>query len=181
MQDVIRQLQKLLEEFPDYVIIGGIAASLLGAPRTTIDVDIVLILSPADVERAVRICQQQGFEPGRDAVNRIQAGRAVKFTFGQRFSIDLRMASFRLDYAAIQRATAIPLFGYPLRIATPEDLIVYKLARWEAIDREDVRHLVQVYRESLDSSYIETQARWLEQEADLPGLVERWHSLLGGV
>ncbi len=163
------------------MIIGGIAASLLGAPRTTVGVDIVLILSPADVERAVQICQQQGFEPGRDAVNRLQAGRAVKFAFGRRFSIDLRMASFHLDYAAIQRATGIPLFGYPLRIATPEDLIVYKPARWEAIDREDVRHLVQVYGDSLDASYVETQARWLEQEADLPDLVERWRSFLSRV
>jgi hypothetical protein len=39
-------LQRLLARFDDQgVVIGGVAASLLGRPRLTADVDVVMILS----------------------------------------------------------------------------------------------------------------------------------------
>jgi hypothetical protein len=41
MREMLLQLQGILNEFPEYVIIGGVAATLLGAPRTTVDVDSV--------------------------------------------------------------------------------------------------------------------------------------------
>jgi uncharacterized protein YllA (UPF0747 family) len=38
MQEMFLRLRKVLDEFPDsYVVIGGLAATLLGAPRTTVD------------------------------------------------------------------------------------------------------------------------------------------------
>lgn len=107
----------------------------------------------------------------------MSAGRPAKFAFSRRFSVDIRLASFSLDKAAIRRAQEIPLFGYPLHIATPEDLIVYKLARWNPIDQEDVRHLLRRVSDLLDAAYLEDQIRVLMQEAGLPTLMERWRSI----
>lgn len=178
MQKMFLHLQKVLDEFPDsYVVIGGLAATLLGAPRTTVDVDVVMLLSPQEVERTVRICEQQGLHPRADAVVRLKEGRPVKFAFSRRFSVDLRLASFSLDRMAIRRAQVVFLFGYPLRIATPEDLIVYKLARWSAIDQEDVKHIILHFGDSLDISYLEEQVCLLREEAGLPSMMERWHSI----
>jgi predicted nucleotidyltransferase len=75
----------------------------------------------------------------------------------------------------------VPLFGCPLRIATPEDLIVYKLASWKAVDREDIRHILRRFRDSLDTAYLEEQIRLLSHEAGLLDLFERWLSIKRGV
>lgn len=177
MQEMLLQLQEILNEFPEHVIIGGIAATLLGAPRTTVDVDVVLLLHFQEAERVVRLFERHGFRPGPDAVAKLRAGRPAKFAFSRRFSVDIRLASFSLDRAAIRRAQVIPLFGCPLRIATPEDLIVYKLAGGQAINHEDIRHILRRFRNSLDTAYLEEQIGLLGREAGLPDLMERWLSV----
>ncbi len=179
MQEMLPQLHHVLNEFPEYVIIGGMAATLLGAPRTTVDVDVVLMLPFTEAERVVALCAQHGFHPGPEAVARLSEGRPVKFTFSRRFSLDIRLASFSLDQAAIRRAQTVPLFGHPIRIATPEDFIVYKLARWNALDQEDVRHILQRLGDAIDAAYVEEQIHLLSQEADLPDLMARWHDASG--
>lgn len=177
MRDMLKQLGNVLDEIPEYVVIGGIAATLMGSPRTTADVDVILLLPGQEAERVVELCEQHGFRPGPGTTAKLSAGRPAKFAFSRRFSVDVRLASFSLDSAAIRRARKIPLFGYPLRIATPEDLIVYKLARWDAVDQADVRHLLRRVGDSLDILYLEEQIRVLMQEAGLPALMERWYSI----
>jgi hypothetical protein len=177
MQEMLLHLQEIFDEFPKYVIIGGIAAMLLGTPRTTVDVEVVLLLPFKEAKRVVELFEQYGFHPGSDAVAKLSAGRPAKFAFSRRFSADVRLASFSLDRAAIRRAQVVPLFGCPLGIATPEDLIVYKLASWKAVDREDIRHILQCFGDSLDTAYLEEQIRLLSQEAGLPDLLERWISI----
>ena len=63
MQEMFSHLQEILNEFPEHIIIGGIAASLLGVPRSTADIDLVLLLSHKEVERVVELCERQGFNP----------------------------------------------------------------------------------------------------------------------
>ena len=42
----LQALQRLLARFDDQgIVIGGVAASLLGKPRLTVDIDVVLLLS----------------------------------------------------------------------------------------------------------------------------------------
>jgi len=48
----IQALQSLLSQFNDRgVIIGAVAASLLGTPRYTVDLDAVLLLSLEDIPK----------------------------------------------------------------------------------------------------------------------------------
>jgi hypothetical protein len=150
---------------------------LLGTPRTTVDVEVVLLLPFKEAERVVKLFERHGFHPGPDAIAKLSAGHPAKFAFSKRFSTDVRLASFSLDRAAVRRAQVIPLFGCPLRIAAPEDLIVYKLASWQAIDREDIQHILRRFEDSLDTAYLEEQIRLLSQEAGLPDLLERWISI----
>jgi len=160
-----------------YVIIGGLAAALWGVARTTVDVNVVLILSPNSLASLLDCLQEAGFRADPEALLRFQEGCPVKLFFTRCFSVDLRQASFQLDQEAIWRAREVELFGLALRVATPEDLIVYKLARWEPIDERDVRAVLESQRGSLDWNYIEAAAHDLAQEADLPELPVRWSHL----
>jgi hypothetical protein len=53
-------LQRLLARFNDQgLIIGGVAASLLGKPRLTADVDAVLLVSTNDLPRLIQAAAQE--------------------------------------------------------------------------------------------------------------------------
>ena len=60
----IQALQSLLSQFNDRgVIIGGVAASLLGTPRYTVDLDAVFLLSLDDIPKILQAASTQGIEP----------------------------------------------------------------------------------------------------------------------
>jgi hypothetical protein len=58
-------LQHLLERFDNRgVIIGGIAASLLGQPRLTVDLDAVILLGINDLPKLIEVAASEGMTPG---------------------------------------------------------------------------------------------------------------------
>lgn len=60
----IRALQNLLDQLDNKgVIIGGVAASLLGTPRFTADLDAVLLLDFEDLPRLLEKASALGIEP----------------------------------------------------------------------------------------------------------------------
>lgn len=60
----LRALQRLVEQFENRgVIIGGIAASLLGQPRFTAYLDAVILLSVADIPELMSAAREQDMVP----------------------------------------------------------------------------------------------------------------------
>src|SRR5512143_215671 len=57
-------VQRLLTRFQEKgVIIGGVAASLLGKPRLTADVDAVMLVSIDDIPHLLEAAKQEGLLP----------------------------------------------------------------------------------------------------------------------
>ncbi len=57
-------VQRLLDHFGQKgVIIGGVAASLLGKPRLTADVDAMLLLSIDDLPQLLQVAAREGLIP----------------------------------------------------------------------------------------------------------------------
>ena len=57
----VAAVQRLIEQFDNQgVIIGGIAASLLGQPRLTADADALLLLSIEEVPLLIELAQAEG-------------------------------------------------------------------------------------------------------------------------
>lgn len=74
--DLIEELEKLVDALAaaaiDYAVCGGLALGILGHPRMTKDID--LLVRPEDVSRILSIATQRGFDvPSRKMVFR--AGR----------------------------------------------------------------------------------------------------------
>ncbi|MFH1386482.1 MAG: nucleotidyl transferase AbiEii/AbiGii toxin family protein [bacterium] len=55
--------RKLKEQKINYLVVGGIAVALHGAPRFTADADFALQLVPDNIERFLRALKQLGYEP----------------------------------------------------------------------------------------------------------------------
>lgn len=171
----IQALQNLLSEFKDQgVIIGGIAASLLGTPRFTADLDDVFLLTFEDLHLLLEKAAVQGIEPriadpiGFALKNRVLLLRHV----ASGVDIDLSLGILPFEMEMVERSTLKQIGTLKLRLPTPEDLIIMKavshrpkdLADIQAIatshpdlDRERIRFWVEQFGEAL-----ETPGLWKE-------------------
>ncbi|MCY4077260.1 MAG: hypothetical protein OXH04_17715 [Acidobacteria bacterium] len=163
-----------------YVVGGSLASSVSGEPRSTLDIDLVVAMTEADVEpflaalggsfhaddHALRRAVRQ-----RSSVNLFHRTTATK--------VDLFIAGGSpLDRQAMRRRVRLRVASDPdrfLYVYTPEDILLQKL-RWfrlggEVSDRQwrDILGIVLVQAQRLDEKYLRDGAHLL----DVTDLLER--------
>lgn len=152
--------------FP-YMIYGGLAAALWGEPRYTADVDLVLFISERDALKFLRAASRTGFAVDEGlALQQLQISGWARLPFGEPRSpwhLDLTLGDSPFDRSALARRKAVTLFGRKAWVASPEDLIVYKLVSSRDQDLIDVRQIVRRQR-NLDVDYLRRWAAWWERE-----------------
>jgi len=114
-------VQALEKEAIDYVLIGGQASALLGRPRCSSDVD--LLVTPEDAPRALEALEHVGFQT--EKVNPHWLYKA----FRRDVLVDLLFKTrgeIYLDEEMLRRSTIRRFRGTYVRVVPPEDLIVMK-------------------------------------------------------
>lgn len=155
-----------------YVVGGSLASSVSGEPRSTLDVDLVVEISEADVPRVVEALAAE-FEVDRDAVMRAVRSRSSVNIFHRSTTIkvDLFVAGGTpLDTEQMERRQRIQIGDSPVRhlyVYTPEDILLQKL-RWfrlgnEVSDRQwrDIVGILLVQGDALDGEYLQRSAATL--------------------
>ena len=125
-------VQALEKEAIDYVLIGGQASALLGRPRCSSDVD--LLVTPEDAPRALEALEHVGFQT--EKVNPHWLYKA----FRRDVLVDLLFKTrgeIYLDEEMLRRSTIRRFRGTHVRVVPPEDLIVMKAI---VHDEETPRH-----------------------------------------
>lgn len=125
-----------------YAIVGGIAASALGEPRFTRDVDAVIAIRPEAVADFLARIEQAGVPVARRSQieHKLKDGKPAKVAWGRTLSFDIRIASFSVDREAIAHPVKARIRGKTVRIASPEAMIVYKLARSDRPEGHRINH-----------------------------------------
>lgn len=178
MEEMIGAIAEALESSGvPHVVIGGIAASVWGRPRMTLDVDIVIVISPDDAPGFLAGLQRRGFQVTARTPGRLSKMLPAKVRYGKRFSVDLRIASYSLDNQALGRATPVKVLGARLAIASKEDTIVYKAARFNDLDRADIKAIILRWRNKLDRQYILTSCQRLVEETGDPQIARNLDEL----
>ena len=155
-EDVLRAFQ---EEGIRYLIVGGMAVSLYGYVRLTVDLDIMVDLEESNLVKLIKVMENLNYTPRvpvkpidfTDLKNRevwIKEKGAVVFTF-----IDLKdpvkhidiflknPVDFELAYHARKVHT---LKDIKINVASVEDLIAMKELSGRPRDIEDIVHLKKV-------------------------------------
>lgn len=73
-----------------------------------------------------------------------------------------------LEREAIDHATEIDFDGIPIRIATPEDLIIHKAAAWRDRDRDDIERLLTIHGSTIDADRVLGLVREIGEALDDP-------------
>ncbi|HLF17785.1 MAG TPA: nucleotidyltransferase [Candidatus Omnitrophota bacterium] len=168
MNSLNQQLRQLVEflsnERIKYVVLGGVAVSVYGEPRLTADIDVNVLLPKDKIFDFIKKAKKYGFYslfPGM----RKMAQRAGVISFGFKKGkisgkFDMIIAENILEYNAIERGKIKKIEGTSLRLITPEDLIIHKIASSRPRDLEDLKGVLLRQKGKLDNKYIQF---WLKK------------------
>jgi hypothetical protein len=142
-----------------YVLIGGLAVSLHGIERATMDVDVVIAMDPQNVSALIEAANELGLTPQLPVpIESLKDSTLLQEWHTERnleaFSLRSReTAGVTLDillfppvpFGDMQpRAEILTIDGIPVSLAAIEDLIALKQASDRPIDRLDIEHLKRI-------------------------------------
>jgi len=172
----IQALLNLLAQFDNQgVIIGGVAASLLGSPRYTVDLDAVILLSLEDIPRLLIEAAQLGLTPRiPDPVAFARKTRVLLLRHdASGIDIDLSLGTLPFEIEMIQRSILVEIGTLRLRLPTPEDLIIMKAVAQRPKDLMDIQS-VAASNPDLDQKRIQF---WVEQFGEALDMPELWSTI----
>lgn len=147
------------------MLTGSVAAAYHGAPRATVDIDLVIVATSAQLRQFVAACQHAGLYASEEAaLESLQVGGMFNvIDSASGWKVDLIHRKDR-PFSDEEFARRVPadLDGLSIAVATLEDVILSKL-EWAHLggslrQLEDVATLLRVRGNELDRAYVE---RWV--------------------
>jgi len=163
------------------VIIGGVAASIWGRPRTTRDVDVTVILEEEKWPALFEAGQQCGFEPRLSDALEFAVGSRVLLMIhtASNIDVDLTFGALPFEHDMIERAVPLQLNGETIPLCMPEDLIVMKAIAGRARDIADIESILDA-QPALDRAYVRRCVGELAAMLEAPEILQRLEELLKG-
>lgn len=173
LEEALLELTGTLDELNlPYILIGGLAVSLLGEPRGTLDVDLSVWAAPERlVETVELLCSRFPALPS-NPVEFVNHHRVLPIAAANRTRVDLVFASIALEREMIARGIAVQVGGHPVRIASVEDLVFMKLVSTRLKDRADAEALLRRYGRTLDRAYLLPKLQEVAQALDRPDILD---------
>jgi hypothetical protein len=165
-------LQRLIERFDNRgVIIGGFAASLLGQPRLTADLDAVLLLSIHDLPRLIETAFSEGLSPRiADAEAFARKNRILLLQHvDSGINIDISLGILPFEAEMVERGHEVTLGNLHVRLPTPEDLIIIKAIAHRPKDLADIQAIASSHPD-LDKERIRLWVEQFGEALDMPEL-----------
>lgn len=157
-------------------VIGGLAVSLRGLPRMTVDVDLVIQADVDDGLRLARDLPSTPFKPLFDGVEEVVSSAFIlpirHRVTGVRVDLAIGMSGFERD--AVSRAEPVAVGVATIPVVCIEDLLVMKALAGRPQDEADIQGLVDVQRDAIDWERCLATARSLGEAiaVDIAGRLE---------
>lgn len=178
LSGLLRRLTAIFDaESIAYMLTGSLASTLYGEPRSTVDVDLVVVLDAAALGALLSALPEDRYyvseDAARDALKRQGQFNVIDLETGWKVDLILRKRRpFSLE--EFDRRVRREVLGVEIDLVSVEDSILSKLewARRGGSERQlrDVRAMVMLQRDRLDVAYIE---RWAEEL----GVLELWREV----
>ena len=159
--DAVAELAKFLEaERIPYAVIGGIAVQYWGEPRTTRDVDIVVLVPQDRVDQFLEHAVESFHPRVADAVSFAKQNRVLLLEASNGTPADVSLGIPGYEEEVLKRAVRGSIEGSrPFRIISAEDLIIHKILAGRPRDLEDAERILVRQYQHLDLDYVR---KWLE-------------------
>ena len=149
-----------------YLVIGGVAVSLIGEPRMTQDIDLIISIRKQDVRHFLEAAAANGFELNiKEKMQRIKRTGTFRLNRDS-FHADIIIASIPLEDSAFERAQRLTFVNRTAFFPSPEDLILFKIIVGRDKDMLDAKSVVIRHRPELDQDYLKKWAQAISDEAE---------------
>jgi hypothetical protein len=179
--DGLAALGAALEEIgAPAMVIGGIAVIARGVPRQTVDVDATVWAAAVDLDTLARGLARHGIVPRTaDALEFARRQQVLLLRHepsGTPMEVSLAWLPFERD--ALDRATLVDFGGVRIRVAAPEDLVVYKAVAWRERDRADIERLLARHASRIDLGRVRSLVREFAHALDEPERVAAFDAIV---
>lgn len=146
----------------DLVISGGIAASVMGRPRATYDVDGVIMAEEKSIKELLERLGKQGFKyDKKETFKTIKGLPFISLVYSKHNTyVDLFVARSDFQKELLKRKKMVKLETIEIPLISAEDLILMKLFAGRDRDLEDVREVLIENKKKIDLKYLK---KWAEQ------------------
>ena len=146
--DLLEELKKLSLKLDhagiDYALCGGLAIAIYAKPRATLDIDIMIC--PDFLSETKKAAQELGFTLSSapmefmDGAVKIHRLSKIDKDSGEYFVLDLLIVTPETKKAWDDRVT-VEWEGCPLKVVSPQGLILLKSLRNSGQDQDDIEYL----------------------------------------
>ena len=144
-----------------YMVVGGFASLHWGRQRLTRDLDLTVEVPMSSLGNFVTDLGREFKLVEREPMGFAQQNHLIRLSTRVQVPVALMLALLPYEVAAIRRAVDVPVGPRAVRLCSPEDLIIFKLASERAQDHIDVEGVVLRQGEALDRPYLERHVREL--------------------
>ncbi len=162
MLDYLSIFKRLNEETIKYIVVGGMAVNVLGIPRMTYDVDLLLYLEDANLKKFLNLMKAWGFKPKipvdiMDFADKKKRAEWIKHKNMKAFNlvnpdwgvseIDI-VINTPMDYKkAVKKMKYFVLRGVSIPVISIGDLIRMKEKSGRLQDKKDIENLKRIINE----------------------------------
>ena len=163
----------LKEESVPFVIIGGMAVSLSGKPRTTQDIDVLASVEEKSWERFLESGTSFGFLPRMDGcIDFARKARVLLLRHQDTgVDVDIVLSGMPLEEMIIANGRSVRVGDAEARIPRTEDLIIMKSVARRPKDIADIEALVEA-SERIDWDYVSHWTRQFSEALEAPEIQE---------
>ena len=161
------------------MIIGGVAASFLGRPRLTQDIDALVLLDEPLWEKSLDRARTFGIEPRIDsALDFARRARVLLLRHSASgIDIDISLGGLPFEHEAVSRSSIHEIAGIQVRLPSVEDLIIMKAVAHRPRDLQDIEGLLTAH----PNVNLAAVRQWLREFATamtMPDLLEEFEKVV---
>jgi predicted nucleotidyltransferase len=161
------------------VVIGGVAASLLGRPRLTRDVDALVLGDAIGWERILESARRYGIAPRVD--DPLEFARRTRVLLLRHLpstvDVDVSLGALPFEQEVVERSSILDVGSIRVRLPTVEDLVVMKALARRPRDWSDIEGLLDV-NAGIELDRVRTWLREFASILDMPEIQEDFEHML---
>ena len=172
-EDVLKDLLQWFKNSPgEFLIIGGVAVSLLTRPRTTQDIDVLSILDELQWRQFLETGQRFGFEARiKEALTFTQKNRVLLLRhIKSGVNIDISFGYLPFEEESVRRKNFRKIGSLAIPLPTPEDLMIMKMIAHRPQDMIDAKAILQSYPQ-LDRRRVKKWVKEFSNALENPGIL----------
>ncbi len=157
-----------------YMAVGAISVSYYGNPRSTHDVDLIVVFNDETIEKFAEFMNKNDFYVDVDDIRAALKERSHFSVLDNQsnYRLDVKGIYSDLDSETFSRRREITAYGQKIWINSPEDTIIFKLKFGSEQDFTDAEKVFMQQKGNLDRAYIEKKVKELKLEKEYKKLIK---------